>query len=396
MERLVDSPKIKVVIEGTQAFRRYRGWGRYCLELLKAFADSPSNIDYEVFYHREGQNDAWFEERLARPHLRLHPLDVSLKRYTELEENFNESWIEKRFPDADVYHSITEFPFYAPHLARIATIHELTPVLLPEKHSQNFVDVFHSTLTQVFQMAHAIVAVSENTGRDLQSYRPELPRPYIECIPNGVSEIFFSRTLGPLPPQQSILFVGPVKDRIKNFTLLAEALRAMPATSLAVVTPEDVSADSLRSQFDLSHHSVRVLRHLSDESLLNEYLGARVLVFPSLHEGFGLPVAEAMAVGCPVLCGHHSSLVEVAGGYCGTFDVESAESLKSELLSELSHPDLVRRHGAWEFARGNFRWKAAAQSYEKLYTRVAENRRLTRKRLDDPIYSSGYVRTSPS
>jgi glycosyltransferase involved in cell wall biosynthesis len=117
---------------------------------------------------------------------------------------------------------------------------------------------------------------------------------------------------------------------------------------------------------------VRFLGWLRAEDLPALYAAAELLVFPSLFEGFGIPVLEAMAVGCPVACSDATSLPEIAGDAALTFDARLPEAIAARVAEVLGSRDLRRRLAAAGLARAaEFRWDRAARETIAVYRRAA-------------------------
>jgi glycosyltransferase involved in cell wall biosynthesis len=111
---------------------------------------------------------------------------------------------------------------------------------------------------------------------------------------------------------------------------------------------------------------------VSDDRLIELYQRASLFVFPSLYEGFGLPVLEAMACGCPVICSNVSSLPEVAGDAAVLVDPKDAAKLADEMarvLTDESLQDELRRRGIRQASR--FPWERTARETVAVYKRVA-------------------------
>lgn len=120
---------------------------------------------------------------------------------------------------------------------------------------------------------------------------------------------------------------------------------------------------------------VRILGYLPARELPDIYAAAELLVFPSLFEGFGLPLLEAMACGCPVVCSSATSLPEIAGEAALLFDPRSPEELAERIAEVLEQPETRRRLRAAGLARAaEFRWDRAARETVEVYRRAAAER----------------------
>jgi glycosyltransferase involved in cell wall biosynthesis len=159
--------------------------------------------------------------------------------------------------------------------------------------------------------AARVIAVSELTKRDLVELLA-VDEAKIRVVPNAVEDVFTPQ--GPRAEGDYVLAVGTLEPR-KNLERIAAAvdgeLRVVGARGWGGVRPP---------------RDVTWLGEVSDEELARLYRGARCLVYPSLYEGFGLPVAEALACGCPVVTSAGSAMTEVAGGdavYVDPYDVDA-------------------------------------------------------------------------
>ncbi|ENO98575.1 mannosyltransferase [Thauera phenylacetica B4P] len=155
-----------------------------------------------------------------------------------------------------------------------------------------------------------IICVSESTRADLLYYTGEKYESRCVVIPNGVSTEY--HRLASFTPTSQVLFVG-ARAGYKNFKALVLALSTLPDLRLAVVGGGAFT--SKERGFLEAHLSNRYahLGYLSNRELNVEYNRSFCLVYPSLYEGFGIPILEAMRAGCPVIAVRSSSIPEVAG-----------------------------------------------------------------------------------
>ena len=160
--------------------------------------------------------------------------------------------------------------------------------------------------------ADAVICISEATRADLEQWVGMRPGQQVHVIPCGVGEAFRPLAKLSAPPRPYVLFVG-ARGGYKNFTLALKALALLPELELHCVGGGALHAKELAEV----PHSVRTrVRHLGhiDENSLNEcYNGATCLLYPSSHEGFGIPVIEAMRAGCPVVSIPCKAVLEMGG-----------------------------------------------------------------------------------
>lgn len=260
------------------------------------------------------------------------------------------------------------------HPPSVVTIHDLGYLRFPEAHPAGQRRMLDLATRWSARIARQIVVPSQATQDDLvRAYRIDEQK--ITVIHHGVSDRFGTiapyavrglrdrlHLLGPY-----VLSVGTIQPR-KNFEIVAEAmamLRTRGVECTLVITgkrgwfAEDV-IERLKS-FELGDR-LRILDYVSDYDLPALYAGAACYVQPSLFEGFGLPVVEAMASAVPVLVSRASCLPEIAGGGADMFDPHDAEELASSLRDILSSPERSAAMIARAIERsGHFSWRRAAE-----------------------------------
>ena len=181
-----------------------------------------------------------------------------------------------------------------------------------------------------------IVAISENTKKDLLKFNPSFDENRVRVIYNGFSRDFYQLACNQSEHGKFVLFVGS-RAKYKNFDLLVEAMRELPDFKLLVVgskfsqAEESLLDECCAGRFELKSG-------VSNEDLNRLYNSAHAFVYPSLYEGFGIPVAEAMAAGCPVIALNCSSIPEVAGEAAILLD-ESNPMMISNAIRDLEQTE---------------------------------------------------------
>jgi glycosyltransferase involved in cell wall biosynthesis len=245
---------------------------------------------------------------------------------------------------------------------------------------------FHAILGRSLRGAAAVLVPSEATRRDLLScYRIAGLEAKVAMVPEGVSPAL---SPGPLPAGLEpgfILAVGTVEPR-KNYPRLLDAYGRLRRDSVSTISgdgprlPQLVIAgrpgwaygDALRRI--QAEQGVRYLGHVDDATLSALYEAAGALAFPSLYEGFGLPLLEAMAHGLPAVVGNAGALPELAGGAAVLVDPEDVASIAGGLARLLSDPSLREKLGAAGRQRAaQFTWERAAGLTRNALRRIAQS-----------------------
>lgn len=241
---------------------------------------------------------------------------------------------------------------------QVVTIHDVAPLDHPEWFSPTFGRWYGCLLPRLARRAEHIITVSEFSKARIAD-RCRVPPSKITVTRLAPAGQF--RRLGPaqakdnltrhsLPQAGFVLSVGTLEPRKNLGTLLRAWRQALPdllAGLELIVVGSSGSASVFRSAGDRDRAPrVRWLGHLPEADLVALYSTARLFVFPSLYEGFGLPPLEAMACGSPVLCSRSSSLPEVVGDAAITFDPHDAAGLARLLIELLAAPARVAELGA--------------------------------------------------
>ncbi len=215
--------------------------------------------------------------------------------------------------------------------------------------------------------ADAVLCVSESTRRDVIEFCPDVDEAKLHVIHLGVdSNMFYPELADPNDAdEQTVLFVGQ-RGGYKRFDLAVEAVRQSPRLSLGVVGPVLTEEERTFVNSRLGSRW-REFGPVATADLRRLYSSAFAFIFPSDYEGFGLPILEAMACGCPVIAAALSSLPEVGGSAAYYAERQSGEAYASELSyldSVKVREDAVRKGIEWA---ANFDWLQTFQKTKSVY-----------------------------
>ncbi|HEU5010894.1 MAG TPA: glycosyltransferase family 1 protein [Gaiellaceae bacterium] len=259
----------------------------------------------------------------------------------------------RRARDLDVLHCTTFRGPVGSRVPVIVTVHDLAILRAPEAFPRWHRLYGKAGLTRVLRSADAIVAVSEFTGAEVVELA-HVPGERIHVVRNGVDAVFTSE--GPRADGDYVLAVATLEPR-KNLARAVDAARGA-GVELRVVGARgwgDVDVDSWVGE-------------VPDAELAALYRGARCLVYPSLYEGFGLPVLEAMACGTPVVTSRGTAMEEVAGSAAVLVDPLSVSAIATGIGEAISRREELVPMGL-ERAR-TFTWERAADAVVELWRKL--------------------------
>lgn len=355
------------------------GIGHYVAELVNALRNET---DVEVtLFHGWGWSSALPEAAMPgysrlTPLLRQIPGAYQARRWLE-QKRFDQG----RAQGIDLYHEPSLWPlaFDGP---TVITLHDLTHLHFPETQPLARLKEIERRLAIGVQQARLILTDSQAIADEAQAYFG-LPAERFVVAPLGVAARFHPREANVISPvlkahavtaREYFLCVGTLEPRknlslaLRAHTLLPERVRErfpLLIVGMAGWQREQFS-DELRQALASGH--VCLLGYLPDEQVAQLLAGARALIFPSLYEGFGLPVLEAMACGTPVVLTRSSAMPEVAGAAGNYIEADDADGLRemmSRLIDDQAHWQACRKAGLQQAQL--FSWERCARATAGAY-----------------------------
>ncbi len=294
---------------------------------------------------------------------------LPLKRPALYETSLRFRWprVESVWTDLDLVHCTTIIPF-ATKRPLVVTVHDLANLRHPEFFTKRGNSVFHRSLRAVRKRADLVIVSSRATLEDCVA--AGLDRDKLRHVPLGVRMVEptadeSSRTLTTLGvPSSFILFVGTIEPR-KNLARLIETVTSDPTLPPLVVAGASGWGNAVDSA---DANRVHFVGHVDDGALRVLYRSAMAFVYPSLWEGFGLPILEAMAQGTPVVTSRGTSTEEVAGGAAVLVDPTTTSSIGDGIAEALRHRD---EWAARSRARAaEMTWDSTARATAAVYDEV--------------------------
>lgn len=369
---------MRIGIDTTAMPRQRVGAGNYIFNLTRAVLAHDTQNDYVVFAKASDLPD------LAIHSLRAMPIvsasDISLKRIL---------WEQIRLPmlvrklRLDVLHSPHyTMPWFA-GCRSVVTFHDMIFFLYPELHTTYKTIFFRTMILVSLRRAQMIIADSESTRRDVLRLLHADPMKIV-TVPLGVSSLY--RPLdhsGAIRqtyhlPDKFILFVGVLEPR-KNLTTLIRAFRLLRDRgclhALVIVGRKGwMYADLFREVERLNlRDQVIFTGYVPEADLPGLFNAAEFFVYPSVYEGFGLPVLEAMACGTPVITSNVSSMPEIVDDAGVLIDPNNVEELAEQMFVLAANADKRIELRTKGLARARlFSWERTARETIAVYARVLE------------------------
>ena len=376
---------MRIGIDYTAAINQTAGIGRFVRGLVRAVAALDHENQY-VLVHAAPNSGCTIDAPVGP--------NVSMREMRFRERVMTAIWHRMRIPlpvdlvtgPVDIFHA----PDYVlPPVSRgvsMITVHDLSFLIHPECADQNLRVFLEHAVPRSAARADYIITDSENTRNDVICLLDADPE-RVFVVPGGVDPSFAPADEEAVHQVRCeyklhlpyLLAVGVIEPR-KNFPRLIDAFsrfRVRTGLNYDLVIAggngwlsDETYREAERSPFSAN---VRFTGYVPDEHLAALYSGAEVFAYPSLYEGFGLPVLEAMACGTTVVCANTSSLPECAGDAALLFPPDDPDAIAARLeeacTSETLRTELVRR-GEQRVAL--FQWERAAERLIEIYERVGQ------------------------
>jgi glycosyltransferase involved in cell wall biosynthesis len=292
-----------------------------------------------------------------------------------------QAWRQK----LDLLHSMAFVtPIFSPCPA-IVTVYDLSFLHFPERFPRLQRWYLTSQTGRSCRQARRVITISESGRQDVHQFFG-VPLPNIEVVYPGVDALYRPLAAAEVDafrqrehlPERFVLHVGTLQPR-KNIPTLLEAFAQLPDPDLHLVLAGGKGwlFDEIfrRVQALGLEKRVRFTGYVADEELPLWYNAATLFVFPSVYEGFGMPVVEAMACGAPVVASRSSSIPEAAGTAGLMFDPHDAADLADRMASVLNDPALsarMQQQGKEHAAK--FSWEHAGRQTAVIYRQVLQSK----------------------
>ena len=374
----------RIGIEGSPIFGRPTGVGQYARRLTNAAsrADSPFSFEIIRFWlpFKKIRLPLKPNPRLSYRLIRWFPPAIYFQVFKRLGWAPPYDWFGLRRYDAVVFYNFIAFPL-SRRTRSVAVIHDLSYVYHKQFVSPKNQKYLEELVPKTIRRADKIVAVSENTRREISEHYG-IPESEIAVINPSVNHAVFKPK--PLADRKSvqrkfnvnkpyILSVATQEPR-KNLTGVLDAYELLPDDmkqkyALVLAGGKGWLDEELQTKYDAMSQKYDVIRtgYVEDDDLPALYSGARVFLYPSFYEGFGIPPLEAMACGTPVITSDNSSLPEVVGDAAVSVDAHDTKELSNQLKRVLENDNLAKLLSEKSLAQAaKFSWDKSADKLIKL------------------------------
>ncbi len=384
---------MRIAIDYTSAIAQGAGIGRYTRSLVAALARVDETNRYLLF-----SSEAPTPERGFPASPRMRERVISLAGRPVGNRTLTILWHRLRLPlpvelvtgNVDVLHAPDFSMPPALRTPRVVTIHDLAFLTHPECALPSLVDYLNRVVPRAVRAATRLIAVSQNTADDLVNYLG-VERERISVIHLGIDPRFRrvedQRVLRALDTRLGLehplaLAVGTIEPRKNYERLIAAFARARREPGgprmLAICGRKGWLYEGTFAAVEQwgVGDGVRFLDNVSDSDLPALYSTADVVAMPSIYEGFGIPVTEAMACGTPVVCSTGGSLPEVVGDAALMVAPEDIAGLADALVKAVTDADVRERLVARGLERArSFNWDEAARAHVRVYEQAAKGQR---------------------
>lgn len=251
----------------------------------------------------------------------------------------------------------------------IVAVHDITWVRFPNTYSRQFRFVYDIIIPQLCKVARRILTVSKFSLKEI-SQKYNVPEEKFTIVYNAVDEKFHPVVDHSLSKEDYFISVSSIKEN-KNFQTVLSSFEKLQSIVKGVKLY--IVGDLVDKNFktiDLKRYknnsNILFLGRVSDEELIKYYSNAKAFIFPSLYEGFGIPVLEAQACGCPVISSNTSSLPEVledSALFCDPMDFCSFADNMHKIMTDSNLFDDLKNKGFRNVNR--FSWEASAKTIAK-------------------------------
>lgn len=386
---------MRVAFNVTSALAQKSGIGTYINELVSKLLKN-SELDIHLFCAYGWGKEKESIERKIQFINSLNSSQSNLEKNTELGEvkEFLKQIIKKSTYSAglitnqiDICHEPNFLPisFNKP---TVITVHDLSPIRVPQFHKKDLIAKFEKRLPNAIKNASGIIVDSEFTKNEMLENFPESAKK-IFVIHLAAGENFkpINKDLcldvlanNHLTHKKYLLCVGTLEPR-KNLVSVVRAYVRLPEKIKNIYPLVIVGAKGwLNDEFDheanrlIQSGNIRLIGYVKDFEIPILYSAARLFIYPSIYEGFGLPILEAMGCGVPVICSNRASMPEVCGEAARSIDPYDEKTMADEIISFIEDDQKFQKYSDLGVLQAKkFNWDITSLKTAEVYKKVYGN-----------------------
>lgn len=363
--------------------QKYGGISRYYTEIFTRLSTNGNiKLDLPIYY---SENAYFLESNLYKKKYKTE--HFLFKFLNKLGISTKSIFRKKNNKIAGSFFSNKEFDLFVPTYYNdyflkeigkkpyVLTVYDMIHEIFPEYFVNDQFLVAKNKL-KLMQNSARIIAVSENTKKDILKIYPQISAEKIDVVYHGNS-IVINESVDIYLPKNYILFVGS-RPNYKNFYFLVESIKELLSSSSDLVLVCAGGGEFNKEEIDfianLYLQNKIFQKHFHENELGMFYKKAKCFVFPSLYEGFGIPVLESMACGCPIILSNHSSFPEVAGNAGVYFEINNSKDLKNKIEIILNDKIIRKKYSDLGLEQvKKFDWNIAAEQCFEVYKKAVSN-----------------------
>lgn len=344
---------LAILIDATPLCRKTDGVGRYTQDLVIHLATKYPEREIILLGFL---GDKISSDKILRfSNVRFYKLPIIRKVYSFLYSRFIRIPVDVLLPRFDIYigTNFTRFPYVNTRPALVA-IHDVAYVRFPETIERKNLAHLTKHVPLTMEENNTIIATSAFTKVELEELYPGHSE--IFNVSNAIDTQFWTPSTD--KRENYILAVGTLEPR-KNFNALLDAYVSLPE-KVQIAHPLMIVGENGwgESLFEKNKH-ITFTGYLDDRELIELYRKARLFALPSLYEGFGIPVLEALSTGTPVVCSDIPPLRDIAQRHASYFNPRSSKDITDTLLKELT-----KKQSIVDFSSQSFTWDKSIESLE--------------------------------
>ena len=374
---------MKIVINTIPLLSPLMGIGKYTYQIARSLKVMDNKNEYSFFYGYYTNKILFVSEKKAhffnsRERLRKIPLLRSVPRKLTNTVNY---FYKKKF---DIYFEPNFIPVSIPAKRTVATICDFSFVRCPEWHPIERIQHFQKFFWEKIKRVDRIIFISDfikNEAINQYGFPPEkLVTIYLGFDPRifriyQVEELNIAKKQYGLP-ENFILFAGSIEPRKNLITLIRSYVQLEDSVrneyKLVFVGSKGWENEEVLSLLKKFKKEIIFMGYVPEKDLGKFYNLASVFVYPTFYEGFGLPLLEAMACGCPVIASHSASLPEIGGDAAYYVDPQDVNSISQGINLVLKEGEIMERMKAKGLDRAKlFSWEKSARDHLAVFREVS-------------------------